>query len=784
MPSSRGIRAGAAYVELYANDSRLARGLKRASRRLKAFGTGVADIGKRLMVASAALATPFIGGAKVFADFEREMANVATMLERPEEHMDRFRAGVRRMAMEFGESTEALAGGLYDILSASIDPARALDVLAASVKAAKAGMTDTKTAADAITTVLNSYGLAADQAGTVSDLLFSVVKRGKTTFGQLAPAVGMVASTAASAGVGLEELGAALATLTRHGVQTENAVTAVNQIIMTFLKPSKEAEETARALGFEMSAATLQAEGLVGVFQRIAALPPDAVAALFPNVRALRGVIPALKNLEGFLGDVELMRGRAGATETAYRKMAGTLAHAFAQVREAGLVALSMIGEALAEPLTRAAAAVKRYAAIAIDLIQRNKAIVVAVAKVVLVLGLAGGALLAVGMAAKVVAGAFAGLAAIVSGAGAVIGLLGSVLAAIVSPVGLVIAAVAALGAYLLYVSGAAGKALKWLGEKFEALKGFALQAWRGIADALAAGDIGLAAKVLWLTLRVAWQKGVAWLKGHWLDWKKAFLDTATDAFYGVLALWAQLKAKLATVWHEPRAMLKTVASVAVGVVKLKLHEVEYKREGEALKKKRARGEISEEEFQAAWQDLYRRTKARHAEIVGETDAALADTDKELQERLTAIEGEKNAALLGVSEKAADARRRHAEEHAADLEQSEADLAKAREEWQAAIAEAAGKRKAREAEDEGPGALEAPPDLAADAQKRLAGVGDALSRAADRIVAVQGTFSAMVAGRIGAGGVAERTARATEETAKNTKRLVDEATMGEGLVFD
>ena len=57
------------------------------------------------------------------------------------------------------------------------------------------------------------------------------------------------ASTAASAGVGLDELGAALATLTRAGVQTENAVTAVNQIILSFLKPSAEATKYARELG-------------------------------------------------------------------------------------------------------------------------------------------------------------------------------------------------------------------------------------------------------------------------------------------------------------------------------------------------------------------------------------------------------------------------------------------------------------------------------------------------------------------------------------------------------
>jgi len=535
MVSSRGIRAGAAYVELYANDSRLVRGLKRAEKRLKAFSRAVTDIGKRLVTASAVMATPFIAGAKVFADFEQQMANVATMLDRPADHMEAFKKGIRSMAVAFGESTEALAGGLYDILSASIPAEKALDVLSVAVRAAKAGMTDTKTAADAITTVLNSYGLAAEQAGTVSDLLFSVVKRGKTTFAQLAPPIGMVASTAASAGVGLEELGAALATLTRHGVQTQNAVTAVNQIVMTFLKPSKEAAETARQLGFKMSAATLHSEGLAGVFEKISRLSPDAIAKLFPNVRALRGVIPALKNLEGFMGDIDVMSNRAGATETAYQKMANTLSHAFGQIKQAGFVALSVVGEALAEPLARAAAAIKRYAAFVTDLIARNKGLVVAIAKVIAVVGTVGAALVVLGMAGTALATVFGGIAAIVTGAATAIGFLGSVLAAILSPIGLVIAGVAALGGYILYATGAAGKAIAWLREKFSRLAEFAGEAWQGIADALAAGDIALAARILWLTLKVAWEKGVAWLLGIWLRFKHRFLSVAYAAFYGTL---------------------------------------------------------------------------------------------------------------------------------------------------------------------------------------------------------------------------------------------------------
>ena len=225
MPTAKGIRAGKAFVELFADDSMLVRGLRRAGARLRAFGTRVSAMGKKILMVSAMAAVPLAGGVKVFADFEKQMANVSTMLDEPAKHMRTFRDEIRRMSVEFGESTEALAGGLYDILSASIDPAKALQVLAVATKAAKAGLTDTKTAADAITTILNSYGMAAEEAGRVSDVLFKTVRRGKLTFAELAPQIGQVASSAAVAGVSIDELAGLLATLTRNGIRTENAVT-------------------------------------------------------------------------------------------------------------------------------------------------------------------------------------------------------------------------------------------------------------------------------------------------------------------------------------------------------------------------------------------------------------------------------------------------------------------------------------------------------------------------------------------------------------------------------
>jgi len=786
MPSARAIRAGAAYVELTANDNKLVRGLKRAQRRLRAFSASTREVGKRMAAMSAVFATPFIAGVKVFADFEQQMANVSTMLKDPTMHITEFRREIRRMSSEFGESTETLAGGLYDILSASIPAEKALGVLAVAARAAKAGLTDTATSADAITTVLNSYGLEAENAAVVSDLLFSIVRRGKTTFAELAPSIGNVANIAATAGVGLDEMGASIALLTRNGIKTEDAITALRAIMTSFLKPSKEASELAKELGFEMNTATLKSESLAGVFERISKLPPDAVAKLFPNIRALKGVLPALANMEGFADDIDAMQSSAGATETAYKKMTNTLMHSFNQLKQSAIGVLSVLGEAIAEPIGKATKVIKRYVGVVRELIVKNKGLVIAALKVVLAIGLLGASLVVLGTAGAAMAFVFGGIASIIAGVGTAIGILGTILAALLSPIGLVISGMVALASYILYATGTGAKALKWLGEKFEALKNIASQAWQGIGDALAAGDIALAAKILWLTLQMEWKKGINSLNAMWIKFKEFFMSIATNAFFGVVAVLAEAWAGMQVAWVETVTFLANIwTGFTLGITKAWNETQGFLAKGwielmglfdEGLEVDVIKKSIDDD------------TDRQNSRITEEAGRTLAERERKRQEKRQEIEREREGTLVAIGEMANEEDRARREKYKDDLQKSEDELNKARQEWREAIAEAGKKKIDSDTSDAGPEKQDKPEvdivDVLGKLKNKLTGVTsylDGVDKKTQKLD-VAGTFNAAAIRGLTPGGTQERTAKATEETAKNTKKIVKE--MGESsLVF-
>ena len=51
--SARGIKAGRAFVELFADDSKLVRGLRAAEKKIRAFGDGIRNIGLKMRFATA-----------------------------------------------------------------------------------------------------------------------------------------------------------------------------------------------------------------------------------------------------------------------------------------------------------------------------------------------------------------------------------------------------------------------------------------------------------------------------------------------------------------------------------------------------------------------------------------------------------------------------------------------------------------------------------------------------------------------------------------------------------
>jgi hypothetical protein len=383
MASAKGIRAGRAFVELFADDSKLVRGLRRAEKRLKAFGDRIRNFGLKIAGLGTAMLTPMLGAAKAFSSMGDQVAKMAKRTGLSVEALSELRF----VASQTGTEFESLEMGFRRMQRSIYDAGRGLS-----------------TQTDAL----------ADLGLTYEDLADLSPER---QFKMLAEAISRIEDPTRKAAL-------AQALFGRAGTQ-------LLPMMASGAKGIEALQAEARRLGLTMS----------GEDARAAEELTDALDSLWKVVKM--GVF------------------NIGA-------------------------ALAPVLQQVAETFTWVATKVSEW-------VKANQQLIVTALKVAAAVVAVGIALAALGTAISGLGTILGALITVVTTVGAVLKMLAGVIAFLVSPIGMVIAALAALGAYLVYTTGAGGKALGWLGEKFGVLADDAMTAYQGIADALAAGDIGVA---------------------------------------------------------------------------------------------------------------------------------------------------------------------------------------------------------------------------------------------------------------------------------------------------
>lgn len=171
--------------------------------------------------------------------FETSMAKVET-LAHAGEGLDAMASEIKNYAAALGVSASDFAEGVYQAMSASIAAEDAVEFTANMTKLAVGGFTATATAVDIVTTVINAYGLAAEDATHIMDNLIATQNLGKTTVDELASSMGKVIPTASAYSVNIDQLSAAYAELTAKGIKTRITTTDLNAMFQELGNTEKD----------------------------------------------------------------------------------------------------------------------------------------------------------------------------------------------------------------------------------------------------------------------------------------------------------------------------------------------------------------------------------------------------------------------------------------------------------------------------------------------------------------------------------------------------------------
>lgn len=298
---------------------------KRTAKSIEQTGGKISGLSDKFALLSAPILAVATAGFKLNSDFTNGLAKVSTLVDTTVVSMQEVRDEIRAVSDETGAGVADLSESVYQAISAGVDAGHAVSFVKDMTIAAKAGFTDTTTAVNGVTTVLNAYGKSAEEASYITDQMLLAQNFGKTSFGEMAQSMGNVIPIAAQLNVSTQELFGSIAVLTKNGIATSEAITGLKAAYSNILKPSSQAATLAERLGLEFNAAHLQSVGWVKFLEEVkTATGGDAeqMAQLFGSVEGLNSILVLTgKGAGDFDKVMKQMADSAGMTQEAYEKM-------------------------------------------------------------------------------------------------------------------------------------------------------------------------------------------------------------------------------------------------------------------------------------------------------------------------------------------------------------------------------------------------------------------------------------------------------------------------------
>lgn len=449
-------------------------------------------------------------------------------------------------------------------------------------------------------------------------------------------------------------------------------------------------------------------------------------AMLTPFVHAMKTFLEAAK--DGKLAGAEL--GKAISMHQAVRSTT-------AAVEDLEVA----IGAALTPTLLRAAEWLKTVVGSLAAWARTNPGTVTGIALLAGGVAALGAGLLGLGAAINIAAWSFGGLSLAASTA---FGAISVAAAAVLSPIGLVVAAVGGLGYVLATETDAGRQSLEYLSDGFSKLQDDATAAWGGIGDALASGDLGLAAQIGLAAVKLEFQRAWSFI----LEISAGFLVGINKMF---LSMGEGIASTLVAVAALHDALIETIDTAA---------ELRQVKEDTSIA--RSIAGVGE------WLGIL--PKGTSDQTRAASDMLVQNATKKADASNAGTSSQLALSLSSVSQQAEEMKQSLNEGLSNFVDENDATISDLREQLDALRTSASDGRKKLE--------------------EQMKAKGDAATAAAAQVTGrapkadVFGTFSTAATFGMGIGSTAaDRTAKATEDSAKELKQIREKIFTGQTATF-
>ncbi|MCK5590601.1 MAG: phage tail tape measure protein [Candidatus Pacebacteria bacterium] len=345
--------------------------VQKMSKSLKKLGKNLRDTGKTMTTRiTAPIAALGVVSAMSFAKMEKGITSVFGLLTTKQiEKFGKQLKKAQKDAILMGYSIDDADKALFNIISSLGVSENSLKGYRDAQILAIAGDASLESSVLGIGKILNAYGKTTTDTARVAEAFFSAQVVGTTTVEELALNIGKVTGSANLAGLSLEEVLVTTSILTNVLRNTEEASTALANIIKVVTSASGKQAEKLNALGITTGITAVQNKGFTTVLKQVRNAMnknKDALNAAIPEMRAFKGVASltdeSLKLLDDTVIQIpEHMKNGTGVMK-AYREQMATMDRSLKKLGGSFKVLFSAFGEVMAPYIIKIAEGITKLA--------------------------------------------------------------------------------------------------------------------------------------------------------------------------------------------------------------------------------------------------------------------------------------------------------------------------------------------------------------------------------------------------------------------------------------
>lgn len=245
--SAGGVRAGSAYVEIFAKDTKFQQTIDKLKAKMASMGTSMRQFGTQMAMGGAMLGAPMVLAIRQFTEFDEVLRATQASAALTTTDLKKVSDAALGLSEELGVDPAKIATGFMELLKAGMSIE---DVLGGAGKAAvmfaKVGGLEVADAAVVMKDSMEQFGASAERT---ANTLSAAADASSTDIHGMTLAFQQASAMAGQANQSIEDTSAALAILANNGIKGSDAGTSLKTMLLRLMAPADDAVGALRELG-------------------------------------------------------------------------------------------------------------------------------------------------------------------------------------------------------------------------------------------------------------------------------------------------------------------------------------------------------------------------------------------------------------------------------------------------------------------------------------------------------------------------------------------------------